>query len=150
MWRNDRIIVTRSDLKRLRGILGSHSKSVRDTEHLLDLSDELDRAQVVSEGEMPSDVVTLQSQVRVRDRETGMVSNYTLVSPAQADLSSGRVSVVAPLGTALLGYREGDEVEWQMPGGVRRLWIERVMQPQPLLVERGEHVTSVQSAHAPA
>jgi regulator of nucleoside diphosphate kinase len=150
MWRNDRIIVTRSDLKRLRGILGSHSKSVRDTEHLLDLSDELDRAQVVSEGEMPSDVVTLQSQVRVRDRETGMVSNYTLVSPAQADLSSGRVSVVAPLGTALLGYREGDEVEWQMPGGVRRLWIERVMQPQPLSVERGEHVTSVQSAHAPA
>jgi regulator of nucleoside diphosphate kinase len=150
MWRNDRIIVTRSDLKRLRGILGSHSKSVRDTEHLLDLSDGLDRAQVVSEGEMPSDVVTLQSQVRVRDRETGMVSNYTLVSPAQADLSSGRVSVVAPLGTALLGYREGDEVEWQMPGGVRRLWIERVMQPQPLSVERGEHVTSVQSAHAPA
>jgi regulator of nucleoside diphosphate kinase len=105
---------------------------------------------VVSEDEMPSDVVTLQSQVRVRDRETGMVSNYTLVAPAQADVSSGYVSVVAPLGTALLGYREGDEVEWQMPGGVRRLWIERVMQPQLLSADRAEHVASVQSTHAPA
>jgi regulator of nucleoside diphosphate kinase len=150
MWRNDRIIVTKSDLERLRAILGSPSKSARDTGHLLDLRDELDRAQVVPEGDMPSDVVTLQSQVRVRDRETGMVSNYTLVSPAQADVSSGHVSVVAPLGTALLGYREGDEVEWQMPGGVRRLWIERVMQPQPLSADRSEHVTSVHPAHAPA
>jgi regulator of nucleoside diphosphate kinase len=150
MWRNDRITVTKSDLERLRGILGSPGKSARDTEHLLDLSHELDRAQVVPEDEMPSDVVTLQSQVRVRDRETGMVSNYTLVSPAKADVGSGHVSVVAPLGTALLGYREGDEVEWQMPGGVRRLWIERVMQAQPLSAASGEHVTSVQPAHAPA
>jgi regulator of nucleoside diphosphate kinase len=150
MWRNDRIIVTKSDLERLRGILGSPNKSARDTEHLLDLSDELDRAQVVPEDEMPSDVVTLQSQVRVRDRETGMVSNYTLVSPAQADVSSGHVSVVAPLGTALLGYREGDEVEWRMPGGVRRLWIERVMQPQPLSADPGDHLSSIQSAQAPA
>jgi regulator of nucleoside diphosphate kinase len=150
MWRNDRIVVTRSDLERLRAILGSPGKSARDTEHLLDLSAELDRAQVVPEDEMPADVITLQSRVRVRDRETGMASNYTLVSPAQADVSSGHVSVVAPLGTALLGYREGDEVEWQMPGGVRRLWIERVTQPQPPSADGGEHVTSVQSAHAPA
>ena len=143
-------MVTKSDWQRLRAILGSPSKSARDTEHLLDLSDELDRAQVIPEGELPSDVVTLESQVRVRDRETGMVSNYTLVAPAQADVSSGHVSVVAPLGTALLVYREGDEVEWPMPGGVRRLWIERVTQPQPLSADRGEHVTSVHPAHAPA
>lgn len=148
MWRDDRIVVTRSDLERLRAILGAPSKSMRDCEHLRDLSDELERAQVVREDEMPSDVVTLQSQVRVRDRETGMVSSYTLVSPAHADVSSGHVSVLAPLGTALLGYREGDEVEWQMPGGVRRLWIERVMQPQAESVGRSEHAASVHSVHA--
>jgi regulator of nucleoside diphosphate kinase len=148
MWRNDRIIVTKSDLERLRGILGSPDKSAHDCEHLLDLSDELERAQVVTEDEMPADVITLQSQVRVRDRETGMVSDYTIVSPAQGNVSSGHVSVLAPLGTALLGYREGDEVEWQMPGGVRRLWIESVR--QPLSADRSEHVTSAQSAHAPA
>jgi len=148
MWRNDRIAVTRSDLDRLRAILGSRNRSVRDHGHLLDLRDELERAQVVRDDEIPLDVVTLQSQVRVRDRETGMVSNYTVVAPAQADVSSGQVSVLAPLGTALLGYREGDEVEWQMPGGVRRLWIERVMQPQPLSGDAGEHQTSIQAAPA--
>ena len=139
MWRNERIVVTGSDLKRLRAILGSRGISVRDREHLLDLSVELDRAHVVRDDEVPADVVTLQSQVRVRDPETGMPSNYTVVSPAQADVSSGHVSVLAPLGTALLGYREGDEVEWQMPGGIRRLWIERVIQPQPLPADRSEH-----------
>jgi regulator of nucleoside diphosphate kinase len=143
MWRNDRIVVTRSDLKRLRAILGSRGISVRDREHLLDLSVELDRAHVVHDDEVPSDVVTLQSQVRVRDPETGMASNYTVVSPAQADVSLGHVSVLAPLGTALLGYREGDEVEWQMPGGIRRLWIERVIQPQPLSADRSEHHSNV-------
>ena len=150
MWRNDRIVITRSDLERLRAILGSPGKSAHDSEHLLDLRDELERAQVVSEEEMPSDVVTLQSQVRVRDRETGMVSIYTIVSPAQAHVSSGHVSVLAPLGTALLGYRKGDEIEWQMPGGVRRLWIEGVTQAQPLSADSGEHDSSVHSAHAPA
>lgn len=150
MRRNDRIVVTRSDLERLRAILGSPGKSARDHEHLLDLSDELEQAQVVRDDEMPLDVVTLQSQVRVRDLETGMASNYTVVSPAQADVSSGHVSVLAPLGTALLGYREGDEVEWQMSGGVRRLWIERVRQPQPLSATRNEDDTSVHSAPAVA
>ena len=147
---NDRIVVTRSDLERLRAILGSPSKSVRDSEHLSDLREELEQAQVLRDDEMPSDVVTLQSQVRVRDRETGLVSNYTLVLPAYAEVSSGHVSVLAPLGTALLGYREGDEVEWQMPGGVRRLWIERVTQPQAVPADRSEHATSVLSMHASA
>ena len=150
MWRNDRIVVTKSDLDRLRAILSSRSKSARDHEHLLDLRDELEQAQVVRDDEMPADVVTLQSQVRVRDRETGMVSNYTVVLPAQADVSTGQVSVLAPLGTALLGYREGDELEWQMPGGVRRLWIERVGQPQPLSADASEHQTNVHSAPAVA
>jgi len=150
MWRNDRIVVTRSDLKRLRAILGSRGISVRDREHLLDLSVELDRAHVVHDAEVPSDVVTLQSQVRVRDPETGMASNYTVVSPTQADLSSGHVSVLAPLGTALLGYRKGDDVEWQMPGGIRRLWIERVIQPQRLSADGSEHHRDLHSAPAVA
>ena len=150
MWGNERITITKSDLDRLRAVLSSRSKSERDHEHLVALRDELEQAQVVRDDEMPSDAVTLQSQVRVRDRETGMVSNYTVVLPAQADVSSGQVSVLAPLGTALLGYREGDEVEWQMPGGVRRLWIERVRQPQPSSADHSEHQTSIASAHAMA
>jgi regulator of nucleoside diphosphate kinase len=116
----------------LRAILGSHSGSARDREHLLDLRDELEQARVVGAEEIPADVVMLQSEVRVRDRETGIARDYILVPPGQADVRSGHVSVLAPLGTALLGYREGDEVEWRMPGGVRRLQIERVSQPDRL------------------
>jgi regulator of nucleoside diphosphate kinase len=129
MRRNNRLVVTRPDVERLRAILGTRGGSVRDREHLLDLRDELERARVVAEHEISPNVVTLQSQVRVRDCETGASSEYTVVSPTQANVALGHISVVAPLGTALLGYREGDRVEWRMPGGVRRLQIEKVTQP---------------------
>jgi regulator of nucleoside diphosphate kinase len=129
MRRNNRIVVTRPDVERLRAILGAYGGTVRDREHLLDLRDEIERARIVAEHEIPAAVVTLQSQVRVRDRVTGICSEYTVVSPSQSNVSSGHISVLAPLGTALLGYREGDEVEWRMPGGVRRLQIEKVTQP---------------------
>ncbi|HEY5808966.1 MAG TPA: GreA/GreB family elongation factor [Povalibacter sp.] len=130
MRRNNRIVVTQGDAERLRAVLGSRGGSVRDREHILDLRDELEQARVVAEHEIPADVVTLRSKVRVRDRETGALSDYTVVSPAHANLDLGQISVLAPLGTALLGYREGDEFDWQMPGGVRRLQIERVRQPR--------------------
>jgi regulator of nucleoside diphosphate kinase len=130
MRRNSRIVVTASDLERLRAVLGSREGSALDREHLLDLRDELEQARVVPEEEIPADVVTLYSQVRVRDRETGVSSDYTIVSPALANVELGHISVVAPLGTALLGYRVGDQLDWQMPGGVRRFQIERVKQPQ--------------------
>jgi regulator of nucleoside diphosphate kinase len=149
MRRDKRIVLTRPDLERLRGILGSRNGSPRDREHFLDLREEIDRARIVGAEEVTPDVVTLQSEVRVRDSETGIPSDYTVVSPAHADVRSGHVSVLAPLGTALLGYREGDEVEWQMPGGVRRLQIERVRQPQRIAVPR-EHEASAHSAHVAA
>jgi regulator of nucleoside diphosphate kinase len=150
MRRDNRIVVAMPDVERLRAILGSRNGSPRDHEHLLDLREELEQAWIVAAEEIPADVVTLQSEVRVRDSETGISSDYTLVSPAQADVRSGHVSVLAPLGTALLGYREGDEVEWQMPGGVRRLQIERVRQPQRLAADRAAHEVHAHSSHVAA
>lgn len=150
MASNNRIVVTRPDLARLRAILGSRNGSPRDREHLLDLREELDQARIVGADEVSADVVTLESEVRVRDSETGIPSDYTLVSPAHADVSAGHVSVLAPVGTALLGYREGDEVEWQMPGGVRRLQIERVRQPQRIAAGGRKHGANAHSAHVAA
>jgi regulator of nucleoside diphosphate kinase len=92
------------------------------------LKSELERARVVLAEEAPTDVVTMHSQVRVLDLETGEQSNYMLVFPADADVAAKRISVLAPLGTALLGFREGDTLEWMMPGGMRRLRIEQVHQ----------------------
>lgn len=124
-----RIVLSKQDLLRLRALLGTYaSLSAMDRENLLDLRDEIERAAIVEMEQLPADVVTLDSSVRVRDIETNLRTTYQLVLPSQANLANGRVSVLAPLGTALLGFREGDEVEWTMPGGLRRLRIEAVMQ----------------------
>lgn len=123
-----RIVLSRTDVLRLRGLLANdRSLTAEDRETLLDLREEMDRATIVDADRLPEDVVALDTSVRVRDIETGERSTYTLVCPAQADPARGRISVLAPLGTALLGYRTGDEVEWPMPRGLRQLKIEAVM-----------------------
>lgn len=130
------IHVTGQDMQRLRRILSAPgAASTRDQAHLDTLWEELDRAVVVSADEAPPDVITMRTQVRVRDLQSGLHGDYTLVYPWEADVESNRVSVLAPLGTALLGYREGDQIEWDMPGGVRRLRVEKILD-QPEARER--------------
>lgn len=126
-----RIMLSTPDVRRLRGILAAAGRhSHRDREHLADLQDEVERARVVELEKIPADVVTLDSMVTVRDVATGDCGDYMVVSPSEADVAAGRISVLAPLGTALLGYRAGAEIEWQMPGRIRRLRIHRVVQPR--------------------
>lgn len=130
METDSRIVLSRPDVHRLRAILGARRGSFLDREHLDDLYAELEQARVLDEDLITADIVTIGSEVRVRDSGTGAFGDYVLVLPAHADLGAGHISVLAPLGTALLGYREGDEVVWRMPGGVRRLRIEKVRQPE--------------------
>jgi regulator of nucleoside diphosphate kinase len=133
------IHVTADDMQRLRNILNARARtSARDHAHLESLWDELDRAIVVHAEETPADVVTMRTRVRIRDAGSGQQADYTLVYPWEADLASNRVSVLAPLGTALLGYREGDQIEWRMPGGVRRLRVEKILH-QPAATQREAH-----------
>lgn len=124
------IIVTDRDASRLRGLLGGKSAaSFRDQTHLSQLQSELDRALVLAAYEVPAGVITIDSLVHVIDLDTGERSVLTLVLPDEADIAQRRISVLAPVGTALLGFRAGDQVEWAMPGGKRRLHIEHVVQP---------------------
>lgn len=124
------IVVTDSDERRLRALLGAQSEAVlRDQAHLRELNSELERALILQAEEVPAEVIIMHSRIRVLDLEHRKRSDFTLVFPADADVTARRISVLAPLGTALLGFREGDEVEWMMPGGVRRLRVERVRQP---------------------
>jgi regulator of nucleoside diphosphate kinase len=127
-----RIQVTDDDMTRLRDLIrGSRRSARRDLGHLAELEQELDRAEVVETDEIASDVVTMHSVVRVRDLDSGVTATYTLVFPVDADIERRRISVLAPIGTALIGYRAGDEIEWRTPGGPRRLRIEDVLyQPE--------------------
>ncbi len=79
--------------------------------HLVELKEELNAAKVLAKQEMPSDVVSLGSEVKVRELESGQETVYKIVFPREAHLGENRLSVLAPLGTALLGRRPGDVVE---------------------------------------
>lgn len=130
------IVVTESDERKLRRLLGGQSERVlHDQAHLQELRSELERARIVRAQELPTDVITMHSRVRVLDLQRRTRSDITMVFPFEADVTAKRISVLAPLGTALLGFREGDVVEWMMPGGIRRLRVERVRQPSARVFE---------------
>ena len=124
------IVIADRDARRLDDLLGADRvAALHDAEHLRALRAELDRAVIVAPDEIPPGVVTMDSTVMVTDLTSGMRRQIKLVYPSVASPELGRISVLAPLGTALLGFREGDEVEWRMPGGLRHLRIERVWRP---------------------
>jgi regulator of nucleoside diphosphate kinase len=122
------IVISEPNARVLRNLLRTRNAAPHDQEHLQELRAELDRALVMESNQVSPTVVTLHAAVRVRDLESGQRQELTLVSPREADVSAGRISVLAPLGTALIGYRQGDVVERLMPGGLRRLLIEEVLQ----------------------
>ena len=93
------------------------------------LRQELDRAVVLDPAALPKDIVTLNSRVEFEDVATGEVEAYTLTMPERADVEQKRLSILAPIGTALIGFRQADEVNWTTPGGVRQLKIRNVSQP---------------------
>ncbi len=126
---NPRIIyITDADMRRLQPLVESNKKT-RDDLHKLGA--ELANARVVSHKEVPADVITMNSKARLRDLETNEDLIYTLVFPDQANIEQGRISVVAPIGTAMLGYRVGDEFQWEVPGGTVRMKVEEILyQPE--------------------
>ncbi len=128
MHNNRLIYITARDMERLRQtvrqIMARH-------DDIRSLSSELDRACVVPATEVPADVVTMNSRVRLRDLTDGEEMTYTLVFPDQADVEKDRISVLAPIGTAMLGQRVGDVIEWQVPGGLVKLEVVEVLyQPE--------------------
>lgn len=126
------IHITQFDLERLQKLLlDAQSTSYRKSEYLERLQAEINRAEVVPPEDIPSDVVTMNSTVCIEDLDTKEEEIYTLVFPEYADLSQGKISILAPVGTAMLGYEVGDSFEWEVPAGKRRLRVKRILyQPE--------------------
>lgn len=126
------IIITKADCDNLESLFFSElAMAFGDKPYLQSLREELNRAIVVSPDEIPPDVVTMNSTVRIRDVHSKELNTYTLVYPRDADIAVGKLSVLAPIGTAILGYREGDLVQWNVPSGLTRFRIEDlVFQPE--------------------
>jgi len=122
------IYVTTADMARLQALLARQKNA---GEALEKLAAELDRARVVAPEDIPQDIITMNSTAQLRELLTDDVMTYTLVFPDRADYEAGRISVLAPIGTAMLGKREGDEFEWEVPAGPVRLRVEKVIyQPE--------------------
>lgn len=126
------IYVTENDVKRLQTLLEVAKQSqYYGSDELQKLGAELNRAIVVASKDVPRDVITMNSKVRLLDLETKEEMTYTLVFPDEADFAEGKISVLAPIGTAMLGYRAGDTFSWQVPAGIRRIKILTVLyQPE--------------------
>ena len=126
------IYITEYDLERLENlIIEANRLDQRGNEYLESLEAELARGQMVSPTEVPPDVITMNSKVCLVDLDTNEEMVYVLVFPQDADITQSKISILAPIGTAMLGYRIGDEFTWQVPDGLRRLKVKQILyQPE--------------------
>jgi regulator of nucleoside diphosphate kinase len=125
------LTVTEADFDRLKHLVESPRYRVSHAVLIPALREGLERSRVVEPARVPKEVVTMNSKVRVRDLKADEAETYTLVYPDNADINDGKLSVLAPLGTALLGARVGQVVEFLAPGGTRRLNVEKILyQPE--------------------
>ena len=115
------LILSKNDFELLQNHLNLSTKLSEFNKKKLSL--ELKTARVLKSEDMPGDVVSENSSVESEDTESGQKYNFILVSPNKADYKTNKLSVLAPIGVALLGYRPGIEVDWEMPTGRRTFRI---------------------------
>lgn len=115
------IIITDVNLDRLRPVIDQHDTPASDS-----LDAELRRAKVVPQHEVPPDVVTMNSEVVYEDCATSARRTVQVVYPKDADASVGKISVLAPIGSALLGLRVGQAIDWTVPTGKKRVKLVEV------------------------
>ena len=126
------IYITEPDYNRLNALIEkTREGNGVDRQYLNKLEAELDRAEIVDPKDIPANVITMRSTVRLKDLVSGEENTYSLVFPTEADFAEGKISVLAPIGTAILGYRRGDTIEWTVPSGLRRLKVDEIIyQPE--------------------
>lgn len=127
------IFITKNDREQLRNLIevARERGNGTDGEYLNKLEEELDRAKLIKPQSVPPDLITMRSKVRLKDLSTGKKVVYALVFPTEANFNEAKISILAPVGTAMLGYRRGDVIEWEVPSGVRKLKVEKILyQPE--------------------
>lgn len=130
MSQRPNIVISTLDADRLYDLLDSLPASGVPSK--AELKAELERAEIVEPEDIPPTVVSMNSTVRFRVASSSEEFTLTLVYPKDMDAASGKISVLAPVGSALLGLAQGDEIEWPKPGGgVLRVRIEEILyQPE--------------------
>lgn len=122
----ENIYLRKSDYQQISALLENTDSAVADA-----LWQELDRARVVDDSALPANTVAMQSQVVFVDLDSGEHMQVELVYPSQADIAAGRVSILAPVGAALIGLSVGQQIDWPLANGRhRRLQVVSVESPE--------------------
>ncbi|WP_199590154.1 nucleoside diphosphate kinase regulator [Bremerella cremea] len=128
---NKKIVLTAGDYRRLVSLLNdSFALAIADKPYLKNLRSELDAAEIVDARLIPKDVVTMNSTVHLRELSSNELDTFTLVFPKDANIVEGKLSVLAPVGTAILGQKIGDVVTWPALSGRVKVEIEEVIVPE--------------------
>lgn len=133
MVKNMTIYTTEIDRERLGHLIERIRRqgSRENFSYINKLEEKLEFAESVAPEQIPPDVVTMRSKVCFQDLDSGERCVYSIVFPSETDSDEGKISILAPLATALLGYKCGDTVEFQAPSRLRRLKIEEILyQPE--------------------
>jgi regulator of nucleoside diphosphate kinase len=112
MENQDNLILTKADFEKLTSLINTANA---DTAELLE--EELNRASVVADEDLPADVVSMNSKVRFQDLESERETIVTLVYPHDANIEENKISILAPVGSALIGLRVGQVIQWPVPNG---------------------------------
>jgi regulator of nucleoside diphosphate kinase len=115
---NNQLVLMKDDYNLLKTYLNNRSgKTTFDRQNAEDLLAELKKAKLVSKDDFPADVVRLNSIVRIKPEDKDHAMELTIVTPDKADIKEGKISIMSPIGTALIGFRQGENVKWQVPSG---------------------------------
>lgn len=123
------IIISAEDAFELRKLIQNREQA--QAENLHRLKAEIDRARIVPAAQLPAGIIAMNSTVELEDLADGEISVYTLVFPEVANIEMGQISVLAPLGMGMLGFKVGDEFEWPGPAGTLRMRVRRVLATKP-------------------
>lgn len=128
---NKELVLRTDDYKLLISYLnGGNGKSAFDRRNAEDLHAELKKAKLVNKDDFPLDAVRINSTVRIKAEDKDEVMEFMLVTPDRANIKERRISVMAPIGTALIGFRKGQQVKWQVPSGKKTFTILEVINQQ--------------------
>jgi len=125
---NNKLILLKNDYQTMMSLLNhQQGKTLFDRRNAEELHLELKRAKLVSMEDFPLDVVRLNSTVKVKADEEDELMELTLVTPDKADIKKKKISIMAPIGTALIGFRQGQKVRWSVPAGKKTFTIIEVI-----------------------
>ena len=119
---NRPVIIREDDYELLKPYISRSRNAIPE----MSLAAELGRAKVVKKDAFPKNVVRINSRILIRDEENATAREFTIVMPQHADIKQNKISIISPIASALIGFSEGEVIDWQVPLGLKRFKIIKV------------------------